>query len=333
MLTLLPLLMGCPPGLQTGETGAEELPPLNARATVDELVSDVFLNLVGSRSERYSPPTEAELETMREAVAGALTGSVERVRLNGSGFDLTRIEGDSRRIFVLQEIGEKGHAVMLFDPGASQNLIVEAPHIGFETEIYVEAAALFQTLGARALILNGAHRCANEAPSGCDGTSAACGDPDWFRISDSAHFSEGHFQLFHEVATTTWSDDLVVQLHGFGWNEGEPVSFVSDGTNVVDPSSVGARFADLLDERLPDPFRAGSCNREADASIARLCGTTNTQGRFLNGSADTCDTAATVASGRFLHIEQALALRRSEGEVHRGQVIDAVRALLVDGER
>ncbi len=324
----MPLLLGCPPGLETGDTLEEDLPPLNASATVDELVFDVFLNLVGSRSERYEPPTEPELETMREAVGGALTGSVERGRLNGSGFDLTRIEGESRRVFVLQELGRKGQAVILFDPDAPQGLIVEAPHIGFETDIYVEATALFQTLGARALIINGAHRCANEAPSGCDGTSDACGDPDWFRISDSAHFAEGHFQLFHEVASTTWPDDLVVQLHGFGWDEGDPVSYVSDGTNSVDPTSIGALFADLLDERLPDGSRAASCNREADAAFARLCGTTNTQGRFLNGSDDTCGTSASSASGRFLHIEQSLALRRTDGEVHRGQVIDAVRALL-----
>ena len=42
----------------------------------------------------------------------------------------------------------------------------------------------------------------------------------------------------------------------------------------------------------------------------RLCGTTNVQGRHLNGSAEPCVDAADAASGRFVHLEQSQSLRQ-----------------------
>ena len=36
----------------------------------------------------------------------------------------------------------------------------------------------------------------------------------------------------------------------------------------------------------------------------RTCGTSNTQGRHLNDSADACEEGAFAASGRFIHLEQ-----------------------------
>ncbi len=42
---------------------------------------------------------------------------------------------------------------------------------------------------------------------------------------------------------------------------------------------------------------------------ARLCGTTNVQGRHLNGASQPCTEAAASASGRFIHLEQSAAVR------------------------
>ena len=41
-----------------------------------------------------------------------------------------------------------------------------------------------------------------------------------------------------------------------------------------------------------------------DTSWDRLRGFTNTQGRFINGSANPCNTSANATSGRFIHVEQ-----------------------------
>ncbi len=41
-----------------------------------------------------------------------------------------------------------------------------------------------------------------------------------------------------------------------------------------------------------------------DTDWGRLRGFTNTQGRFINGSANPCNTSASETSGRFIHIEQ-----------------------------
>ncbi|MCP4808669.1 MAG: hypothetical protein GY884_25290 [Proteobacteria bacterium] len=54
-----------------------------------------------------------------------------------------------------------------------------------------------------------------------------------------------------------------------------------------------------------------TCNELAGATVEqRKCGTTNVQGRQLNGSKEPCEEAAETASGRFLHLEQSSVVRQ-----------------------
>jgi hypothetical protein len=63
--------------------------------------------------------------------------------------------------------------------------------------------------------------------------------------------------------------------------------------------------------RRTDVPRVTTCNAYDGALVEeRLCGTTNVQGRDLNGEdLDVCSEAPSRASERFLHLEQSLSVR------------------------
>ena len=70
-----------------------------------------------------------------------------------------------------------------------------------------------------------------------------------------------------------------------------------------------------------------TCNASDDVRADQhLCGTTNVQGRVLNGSAQACTEPAGTASDRFIHLEQNLSIR--ESETARQSVVEAVGAIL-----
>lgn len=149
-----------------------------------------------------------------------------------------------------------------------------------------------------------------------------CGAPGPYKESDSAHNVDSFFYRFgaivHEGSPTT----RTIQLHGCGStscpsnsDNSDIVARLSAGTttnlantelvNVLN-AAVNANLAPLL------LGSALSCSEPSPDK--QLCGTTNTLGRYINGSADSCETAATSFTGsRWLHIEQNANLRNDDG--------------------
>jgi len=102
---------------------------------------------------------------------------------------------------------------------------------------------------------------------------------------------------------------------------------LSNGTtNDTQSDSPVARLYSELDSRFPDE-QVTTCNAfDGVSADEQLCGTTNVQGRVLNGSSRACTEPAGTASGRFIHLEQNLSIRESEGS--REAVIQALDAVL-----
>jgi len=175
-----------------------------------------------------------------------------------------------------------------------------------------EALQIFQTLSSRALIVSGTHRCGSSTPSGCSGSTSACGESADYSISDPAHTVESLFHAAHSTLADHFSEDIVISVHGMG---GDGVS-LSNGTKLdVDGGSLVARFAAELTGFYPDQYIT-TCNGYPDAMVdARLCGSTNVQGRHLNASTDSCTEADTEASQRFIHMEQTRGIRQDPGNV------------------
>ena len=109
-----------------------------------------------------------------------------------------------------------------------------------------------------------------------------------------------------------WPEDVLVSLHGMG---GAGAS-VSDGTKAATGGAgAAAAVALALAAALPgEPIT--SCSPDVGVpQDERLCGTTNVQGRLVNGAGAVCTSAAAAASGRFVHLEQSQAVRQQAAKV------------------
>ena len=187
----------------------------------------------------------------------------------------------------------------------SKDLIIQTPHSFYDLGTLEEGLFLFQQSNARALLSSGTHRCASDISSTCSGETKVCtlfsSEP--FRISDMAHTDTSLFHTAHIALANGFPDTTILQLHMFL----DPGASVSNGkrrdTTADQPS---ARLAEALTEAFPNELIT-SCNDYGAGNEAdRTCGTSNTQGRHLNGSVDACDESPSEVSGRFIHLAPLL---------------------------
>jgi hypothetical protein len=96
---------------------------------------------------------------------------------------------------------------------------------------------------------------------------------------------------------------LVIEPHGFSQQEDDPDLIISNGTRF---SPSGTDYAVAISDAIQaiDPSLTTKVGH-VDLDWTRLLGTTNTQGRLINGSADPCEDPAVTATGQFVHVEQA----------------------------
>jgi len=124
-----------------------------------------------------------------------------------------------------------------------------------------------------------------------------------------AHNTLSVFQKTTENLIASIPSSVFVQLHGFGKRATDPYVILSNGTRTTPSIDYATLLKDALyaeDNTLT--FKLA----HIDTDWTRLIGFTNTQGRMINNSSNFCNTPATAASGRFIHIEQEkLKLRNS----------------------
>jgi hypothetical protein len=221
------------------------------------------------------------------------------------------------------------------------DLIAGAPHPSNERGTYQQAILLVTEKGARAAIIAGAHRCASRTYVTCDGKTRTCGAREAYRTSDSAHSPATLFHVAHQVLTSAWPQAVVLSLHGMRTDDkGVKTSVVlSNGIRGPDDakSTAASRLRKKLASALPDDGAVVSCNIPEDKiyKFRRLCGTTNVQGRLVNGDNDVCHRSVTHGTGRFIHLEQdrrvrdpfALNWRDIKGEPFMQRYLDAIVAV------
>ena len=201
-------------------------------------------------------------------------------------------------------------AALVINLAPRRDVIFEAPHVPFEAGTAEEAVLLLQAVGGHAAIIAGAHRCASHAYAGCSGTTDVCGTTQGYRDSDVGHNPATLFEAAHEALSALWPASIAVSLHGMKDDvEGVRTSLVlSSGAHGPDPGAVlpATRLRVSLGSLRLQPGTVVSCNLPTDAQYGyrKLCGFTNVQGRFSNGSADICSTSTEFATGRFIHVEQ-----------------------------
>lgn len=275
---------------------------------------DVFatdaLDISEGQTDTYVVPDEARRQALHEALSALAVGAI------GSATEAARraqyevcTDGSVAMLRPLDRTGQARIAVHL---RPNEDLILEAPHPFFDFGTLEQARQLFDLLEARALIASGTHRCASTA-AGCEGRSNACGEPGGFRMSDAAHAVNGTFHTAHIALGEAFPSAHVVSLHGHR----ESGVRISNGTTFpVDSESPVTRLVMALRMMRVRPISA--CNPGARVPLrSRLCGTTNVQGRQLNGSPDACEQAAPEASGRFIHFEQGRHVRARTPDLAR----------------
>lgn len=270
-------------------------------ATIDDLIT--ALSIPGADSEAFQSPSSTDRTSFNKLVADLLGGkTVEASAHSALGYSLKTIGDDT--LLALVEDSNTGGGTFLFNRSVASNLVIEIPHPIADGNTLDEGALLFDSLDAKALFIAGTHRCANAATSSCSGTTDACGTEEAYRISDVAHATENYFHEAHKAAHDTLPLVHFIQLHDFDAAQGEPVAIVSNGTEtIVGPFAFVNRVADAIHNRLSGEDFAVSCNQSGDDGFG-LCGTTNVQGRYTNGSSDECSTDPTGFNGQFIHIEQ-----------------------------
>lgn len=278
-----------------------------------------------TRSALWPPDRQTPLRPLTVSARAALVDSLEHAArganrdalsdAEAAGYSLCAAAGGVR---LFEPISTDG-PVVAWRSGASLDLILEVPHPIHEADSLARARTAFSSHGAAALLVAGSHRCASPRKSQCDGRSEVCGDDGW-RVSDPAHTADSSFHAVHAALVALHPRALVISLHNM---RAEGVS-LSDGTRgAVDRDAPVARAAALARRTLPG-YPITSCNAGAGVPVEhRHCGTTNVQGRHVNGSDDPCDRGVRQGNGRFLHLEWNKDLPRLEADA----LLDALMTL------
>ncbi len=251
---------------------------------------------------------------MLEAALSGDSGAAEEAAAR-AGYRIRQIMQEGRAYLVLFDERQSAGPTIVLAKTPQRDLIIEAPHGIADRATDIQSAIALTRLGARALILAGAHRCASRSESVCSGRTRICGDgraP--YRTSDAAHSTDTRFHTAHLMLADAWPDAMVVQLHGFGVKGTDAWVVLSDGSEARRPgdSALVGQVRDSIRGHFGRPERAVSCQDPEDErfSYRTLCARINVQGRHLNGVGDVCRATAETASGCFLHIEQAWEIRR-----------------------
>jgi hypothetical protein len=321
------MLVGLVPAAAFVAEGQDVLP----YSSLDAYVRDVKANIIAIAnrgSNAFVAPSADEVAQFGQAMQSLMTGDIKTAlnSLNTLNYDLYILNDDSGRSYLVAQErsdGFHGQGTYVVDSNYVRNVAIEVPHPLWDTDTPEEGVAIFQALGARALLIAGTHRCANPGTaSGCSGTTTACGGPSIpVRISDAPHFTGNFMYAAHDASLQLAPAPVSLNLHG---NALEPYAIqISDGTRrFADETPLVNQLRNALNARVAGI--AGSCNWQDDGLTAQnLCGTTNAQGRLSNGSSQPCTLSSTNPSGLFLHIEQHLNIRRAPGVL-----IDALQEVI-----
>ncbi|MFP6685158.1 MAG: hypothetical protein VB934_10610 [Polyangiaceae bacterium] len=310
-------------------------------------MDEVIKNLPGQGSEGFEAPNSSQRDDFRLACEALRDGDLAEAKQRAQTvqYQLVAIvdEGANDAVFYAllpnswssqdtPALDGRGLFFVRAKQEVNKYLGLSAPHPRFDSFSGLVATNAFRQLEARSLAIAGAHRCANATLSGCSGTTAVCGSPAApYRESDMAHMDRAFFQVFHEVMDADGGGSIQhVQVHGFASGANDPEFTLSAGTsnNVADdnftPNLLATKLAELT--ALAGSQKPGnSCNQTGD--INRLCGSTNTQGRYTNGvdAQQVCTTSSGGASdGRFVHAELSKAIRDINGSIGPQVFIDAL---------
>lgn len=277
---------------------------------IEDYVGNIIDNAPGSTGDNYIEPNTTQLNSWNTVIDFLLADNLASARSNVTtlNYQITEFTDTSispnQLFYVLEEKSPQSNywgTYIFSQTPIRNNLIIQAPHSKFDTNTGEEAIFCFKNTVARAVFINGTHRCNSNSFSSCSGTTSVCGSNDSYKISDLAHTTTSMFQKTTENIFAKISNSVFIQLHGFGKQSTDPYVIMSNGTRETPTTDYAVMIKDaLLTEDSTLTFELAHIN----TSWTRLIGFTNTQGRLINNSSNFCNTSATTSTGRFVHVEQ-----------------------------
>lgn len=289
-----------------------------ATGNIETYIGAIIDNTPGSSGDDFTEPNTSQLNIWNATINFISANNLVNARTNANtvNYELTEFTDTSispnQVFFILEEKAPQSNywgTYVFSKTPTRKNLIIQAPHSKYDTYTGKEAVYCFKKTGAKALFINGTHRCNSNDFSPCSGTTSVCGRSDSYRKSDLAHNIETVFQKTTENLLYAVSNSVFIQLHGFGKKATDPYVIMSNGTRETPVTDYVTQIKDALfiqDNSLT--FKLA----HIDTDWTRLIGFTNTQGRLINNSDDFCLTSAMSTSGRFIHIEQEKSKLRND---------------------
>jgi hypothetical protein len=186
------------------------------------------------------------------------------------------------------------------------------PHPIADDRTELEGVDIFRQLHARAFLMAGTNRCADQSYSACSGTTIACGQVEPYRSSDVSHATRTMFQAAHLALVACGGPRVALQLHGNDLSTC-PDLFISNGT--LNPH----QLSNLIFQRAAEscsPFTAGLAQGEGN-ECAFNSGS-SVQAVYSNGCArfpeiDACQDFVGQPSNpeQFISVEQSMGLRKN----------------------
>lgn len=266
-------------------------------------------------SEGFVVPDTNQLKQWKRMmdlfVAESYSQAEDSLSANFSDYEMVLLTDTSfinRQYYLIREKNPVtlGWGLFASDPDYQRDMIVAVPHPLHDSFTPQQGVNMFQYLGGRLLTMAGTHRCSNDEASFSDGTTKVCSDTDTsekFKVSDMAHYDSSAFQIAHESMKELSSNVYAINLHGHASSSCEDV-FLSNGRED-DPQPGLQAVRDSLIADNVDAAMTG------DGSSCTLIGSTNVQGRFINGSTTPATEAPANNTGFFFHVEQSRDIRRS----------------------
>ncbi|WP_438021403.1 hypothetical protein WMF18_21015 [Sorangium sp. So ce315] len=285
----------------------------SASATLEDLTVCIRDQMPRRDSGSFVVPSFTQVSAWRSVVRAMIRGTCNTV-LPSSLSSFMRIRSlrdaaNGRRYCVLMETGDqdedgfvdRGTGTFIVDAAARRELNHTAPHPISDMRTETEAVTIFKETRSRSLLVAGTHRDASLVVSDCQSSTM---------LSDVAHnvanmFHATHLELAAHYGPRPW---WVISWHGMAEDTCPAVDVhLSHGMDVV-PVEGDRALALRNNLRAYHPgWRIGVPGR----GMCSLNGTTNVQGRFLNGvpASGVCGSPAARYTGRFVHIEQDPAFR------------------------
>lgn len=263
-------------------------------------ISALEENMPRSKSEGYVIPTVKEQADFAELVA--MLGADDLARAAGLAdqnyytltYYIDRGEDQALNYLVREKRPiQKGWGLYAFRVDSTSNIIIEAPHPLYDKRTPSVALDIYRALDARALLIAGAHRNAND-----DGSA------------DAAHTTDSIFQSIHlalsdEIQAASGSV-IILQIHGFHTSkhaENHPQAVFGFGEKM---QAHEITLAHELEEALSEQgISVGLCTGDVWQD---LCGTTNAQ------------VLSTSNGGTFIHIELDEKVRKDDNALIRALI-------------